>query len=312
MCTKIFAGQKSEYLFNKIIKNFYNIDGNNATLIKFNNGEMNVKFKDTIRGDDVFIIHSTSLGSDEIMETFLMLDAAKRASAKNITAVIPCFGYARQDRKDAPRVPISAKLMADLLTTAGADRVITIDLHAEQIQGFFDIPADNLSASHLFIPHIKNNYELENVIIASPDVGGAKRAGRFANALDTDLVIIHKERSKPGVISSMKLIGDVTDKDVFLIDDMVDTGGSLAKAADLIINSGAKSVRAMCTHPVLSGNAYNNIYDSSLSELIVTDTLPLSKECNKIKVLSVESMLSEAIKRIVKGKSISKTLFGAS
>ena len=260
--------------------------------------------------DDVFIIHSTALGSDEIMETFLMLDAAKRASAKSITAIIPCYGYARQDRKDAPRVPISAKLMADLLTTAGADRVITFDLHAEQISAFFNIPVDNLSASHLFIPYIKENYNLDDVIIASPDVGGAKRAGRFANALDTNLVIIHKERSEPGVVASMKLIGDVTGKDVFLFDDMVDTGGSLAKASDLIMESGAKSVRSMCTHPILSGNAIETIEKSSLTELIVTDTLPIKRKSKKIKVLSVSNMISEAIKRVVDGKSISKTLFG--
>lgn len=312
MCTKVFSGKNSEYLFNKVIKDFENIDVNDASLTVFNNGEMNVSFNETIRGDDVFIIHSTALGSNEIMETFLMLDAAKRASAKSITAVIPCYGYSRQDRKNQPRVPISAKLMADLLTTAGADRIITFDFHADQISGFFDIPVDNLSASHLFIPYIRDNYDMGNVIIASTDVGGAKRASRFANVLDTDLVIIHKERSKPGIVSSMKLIGDVDGKDVFMIDDMVDSGGTLVKAAELIMNSGAKSVRAMCTHPILSGNAYNIIENSVLTELIVTDTLPLLQECSKIKVLSVSNMISSAIKRIIDGKSISKKLFGAS
>ena len=312
MCTKIFAGQSSEYLFNKVIKYFDNINTNDATLIKFGNGEMNVMYKETIRGDDVFIIHSTATNSDDIMETFLLLDAAKRASAKSVTVIIPCYGYARQDRKDAPRVHISAKLMADLLTTAGADRVITFDLHSEQIQGFFSIPLDNLSASHLFIPYIKDNYNLDDVIIASPDVGGSKRASRYANALNVDLAIIHKERSKPGVVSSMKLIGDVTGKDVFMIDDMVDSGGTLAKASDLIMLSGAKSVRAMCTHPILSGNAQSNIEKSSLTELIVTDTLPIHIKCDKINILSVDYMISSAIERIIDGKSISKTLFGAS
>lgn len=312
MCTKIFAGKNSEYLFNKVSKYFDSVYKNDAELLTFNNGEMKVRYKETIRGDDVFIIHSTSMGSDEIMETFLLLDAAKRASAKSVTIIVPCYGYARQDRKDAPRVPVSAKLMANLLTTAGADRIITFDFHAEQIQGFFDIPVDNLSASHLFIPYIKNNYDMKDVIIASPDVGGAKRAGRFSHVLETDLVIIHKERASAGIVSSMKLIGDVTGKDVFLIDDMVDTGGSLAKAAQLIMDSGAKSVRAMCTHPVLSGNAHENIENSVLDELIVTDTLPLRNDYSKIKVLSVDEMISESIKRIVEGKSISKTLFGAS
>lgn len=312
MCTKIFAGKSSEYLFNKVIENFDSIDKNGATLIKFNNGEMNVKYEETIRGDDVFIIHSTATNSDDIIETFLLLDAAKRASAKSTTIILPTYGYSRQDRKDAPRVPISAKLMADLLTAAGANRVITFDFHNESIQAFFNIPVDNLSASHLFIPYIKENYDMEDVIIASPDVGGAKRAMRYSNVLNTDLVIVHKERASAGVVSNMKLIGDVNGKDVFLIDDIVDTANTLAKAAQLIMDSGAKSVRAMCTHPVLSGNAFENIENSVLDELIVTDTLPLKDDYKKIKVLSVGGMISESIKRVVDGKSISKTLFGAS
>ena len=250
---------------------------NDVEITQFRDQEINIHYNESIRQDKVFIIQTTALGSDNIMELFLMLDSAKRASAEKITVIIPYFGYARQDRKDKPRVPISAKLMADLLTTAGATRVVSIDLHADQIQGFFNIPVDHLSSGHIFVPYIKDNFDLENVVIASPDAGGGKRAARYAHSLGTDMVIAHKERKKPGEISMMKLIGDVEGKDVFLVDDMIDSAGSITRAANLIMEHGAKSVRALCTHPILSSGAYNKINNSELSEVVVTDTIPIKE-----------------------------------
>lgn len=314
MALKIFSGTSIPQLSKKVVETYFNDKNatlNDIELKKFTDGEILVHYNQSIRNDNVFIIQSTN-SNDSMMELFLMLDAAKRASAKKITAVIPYFGYARQDRKDKPRVPISAKLMADLLTTSGADRVITLDLHAEQIQAYFNIPVDHLSSSYVFIPYIKENFDTENMVIASPDVGGTKRASRYSNVLQTDLVVIHKERSKPGVISTMKLIGDVEGKDVFLIDDMIDSGGSISRAADLLMESGANSVRALICHPILSGNSYNNINNSKLTELIVTDSIPIKHGIsNKIKVLSIDDLLSKAIQRISEGKSISEELFGS-
>lgn len=314
MALKIFSGTSIPQLSKKVVETYFNDKNatlNDIELKKFTDGEILVHYNQSIRKDNVFIIQSTN-SNDSMMELFLMLDAAKRASAKKITAVIPYFGYARQDRKDKPRVPISAKLMADLLTTSGADRVITLDLHAEQIQAYFNIPVDHLSSSYVFIPYIKENFDTENMVIASPDVGGTKRASRYSNVLQTDLVVIHKERSKPGVISTMKLIGDVEGKDVFLIDDMIDSGGSISRAADLLMESGANSVRALICHPILSGNSYNNINNSKLTELIVTDSIPIKHGLsNKIKVLSIDDLLSKAIQRISEGKSISEELFGS-
>jgi len=314
MALKIFSGTSIPQLSKKVVETYFNDKNatlNDIELKKFTDGEILVHYNQSIRNDNVFIIQSTN-SNDSMMELFLMLDAAKRASAKKITAVIPYFGYARQDRKDKPRVPISAKLMADLLTTSGADRVITLDLHAEQIQAYFNIPVDHLSSSYVFIPYIKENFDTENMVIASPDVGGTKRASRYSNVLQTDLVVIHKERSKPGVISTMKLIGDVEGKDVFLIDDMIDSGGSISRAADLLMESGANSVRALICHPILSGNSYNNINNSKLTELIVTDSIPIKHGLsNKIKVLSIDDLLSKAIQRISEGKSISEELFGS-
>ncbi|MFA5586998.1 MAG: ribose-phosphate pyrophosphokinase [Saccharofermentanales bacterium] len=314
MALKIFSGTSIPQLSKKVVETYFNDKNatlNDIELKKFTDGEILVHYNQSIRNDNVFIIQSTN-SNDSMMELFLMLDAAKRASAKKITAVIPYFGYARQDRKDKPRVPISAKLMADLLTTSGADRVITLDLHADQIQAYFNIPVDHLSSSYVFIPYIKENFDTENMVIASPDVGGTKRASRYSNVLQTDLVVIHKERSKPGVISTMKLIGDVEGKDVFLIDDIIDSGGSISRAADLLMESGANSVRALICHPILSGNAYNNINNSKLTELIVTDSIPIKHGLsNKIKVLSIDDLLSKAIKRISEGKSISEELFGS-
>jgi len=312
MALKIFSGTSNSELSKRIIE--YNSESpsyNQVDIKKFTDGEILVHYTESIRDDNVFIIQSTN-SNESLIELFLMLDAAKRASAKQITAVIPYFGYARQDKKDQPRVPISAKLMADLLTTSGANRVITIDLHSSQQQGFFNIPVDHLSSSYVFIPYIKENFNTENMVIATPDVGGTKRASRYSNVLQTDLVVIHKERSKPGVISTMKLIGDVQDKDVFLIDDIIDSGGSISRAADLLMESGAKSVRALICHPILSGNAYNNINNSKLTELIVTDSIPIKLGLsNKIKVLSIDEMLSKSIKRVSNGKSISQELFGS-
>lgn len=314
MALKIFSGTSIPQLSKKVVETYFNDKNatlNDIELKKFTDGEILVHYNQSIRNDNVFIIQSTN-SNDNMMELFLMLDAAKRASAKKITAVIPYFGYARQDRKDKPRVPISAKLMADLLTTSGADRVITLDLHADQIQAYFNIPVDHLSSSYVFIPYIKENFDTENMVIASPDVGGTKRASRYSNVLQTDLVVIHKERSKPGVISTMKLIGDVEGKDVFLIDDIIDSGGSISRAADLLMESGANSIRALICHPILSGNAYNNINNSKLTELIVTDSIPIKHGLsNKIKVLSIDDLLSKAIKRISEGKSISEELFGS-
>jgi ribose-phosphate pyrophosphokinase len=313
--TKIFAGTSSTELALKIAKKFHKNDTsdlNSIEITKFNDGELNVCYLESVRENDVFIIQSTFQPSDNIIELFLMLDAAKRASAKKINLVIPYFGYARQDRKDKPRVPISAKLFADLMTTAGASRIITVDFHAEQLQGFFNIPVDHLSSSYIFLPYIRENYNLENIVIASPDVGGAKKASKYSKVLDVDLIIIHKERSKPGIVSKMKLIGDVEGKDVFLVDDLIDTGGSISKAADLIMEKGAKSVRALVCHPLMTGNAYDNINNSALQELIVTDTISIKKELSdKIKILSVDKMFAKAMKRIISGKSISCDIFGS-
>ena len=314
MSVKIFSGRASTYLSEKIVKRFYGDDTplNNVDIETFNDGELGIRYLESIRSDNVFIIQSTIPPGDNFMELFLMLDAAKRSSARRITAVIPYFGYARQDRKDKPRVPISAKLMADLLTTSGATRIVTVDLHADQIQGFFNIPVDHLSASYVFVPYLKHKIKTDNIIIASPDVGGTKRASRFSSALGADMVIVHKERASAGVISSMKIIGDVKGKDVVLVDDIIDTAGSICKASNLIMENGANSVRALCTHPIFSDSAYDNINNSSLSEVIVSDTIPIKKGLSdKIKVISVDKMIAKAMKRILDGKSLSGHLTGS-
>lgn len=315
MSTKIFSGRSSTYLANKIVKRFYNddnVDLNKIDLRSFNDGELGVRFLESVRMDEVFIIQSTFPPAENFMELLLMIDAAKRSSAKLITVVMPYFGYARQDRKDKPRVPISAKLVADLIATAGATRIVTVDLHADQIQGFFNIPVDHLSASYIFIPYLKHRMLTDNLVIASPDVGGTKRASRFSTALDVDMVIVHKERSGAGLVSSMKIIGDVRGKDVIFIDDIVDTAGTLSKAADIMIENGAKTVRAICTHPIFSGDAYNIINNSSLSEIIVSDTIPIKKGLSdKIKVISVDKMISRAMERIIDGGSLSGDVVGS-
>jgi ribose-phosphate pyrophosphokinase len=273
-------------------------------VLEFSDGEFQPSFEETVRGQFVFLIQSTMPPSDNLFELLLMIDAAKRASARQIIAVIPYFGFARQDRKDKPRVAIGAKLVANMLMAAGVDRVMTMDLHADQIQGFFEVPVDHLYASTIFYPELER-LNTGNLIMAAPDAGGAKRANSYAKKLNTGLAICHKQRKKANEVAEMTVIGDVRGKDVILIDDMCDTAGTLTKAADLFIENGAKSVRAFCTHAVLSGPAYERIEQSKLTELIVTDTIPLKQKSDKIRVLSVADLFSDVIRRMVNNQSIS-------
>lgn len=300
---KIFSGRATRYLAEDIARSF-GVKLGEVQVTEFSDGEFTVSFEENLRGNDVYIVQSTFMPSTNLLELLMMVDAAKRASARQITAVIPYFGFARQDRKDKPRVPITAKLIANLLTAAGVQRLITIDLHADQIQGFFDLPVDHLYASSIFLPYIKN-LDLPNLIFASPDTGGTRRAASYAKALDTGFVICYKQRSKANKVDSMQLIGDVTGKDVLLFDDIIDTGGTITKAAQIIMDKGAASVRGFCTHPILSGNAFNGIINSAFTELIVTDTIPLKIENPKIKVLSTATLLADVIKRAHNYESIS-------
>ena len=300
---KIFSGSASNYLAKDIAK-YYGKDLGAATILKFSDGEMSPSFDESVRGCDVFIIQSTFPSSDNLMELLLMIDAARRASAHYVTAVMPYFGYSRQDRKDRPRVGIGAKLIGNLLTAAGADRLMTIDLHAGQIQGFMDFPVDHLEGNAIFVPYLKS-LNLDNIVFASPDVGGVVRTRNMAKFFNADMVICDKHRKRANEIASMQLIGDVKGADVVLVDDLIDTGGTLCKAAQLIMDKGAKSVRAVVTHPVLSGNAYENISNSILTELLVTDTIPQKQACDKIKVLSVAELFAKAIGRIRAHESIS-------
>ena len=272
---------------------------------RYSDGEFQPSFEESVRGSRVFIIGSTNPSTDNLMEMLLMLDAAKRASARHITAVIPYFGWARQDRKDKPRVPIGAKLVAKLLESAGATRIITMDLHADQIQGFFEKPVDHLYASSIFVPYLKS-LNIDNLTIASPDMGGSKRAYAYSKFLDSDVVICYKQRSKGNIITHMELIGDVTGKNVVLIDDMVDTAGTLTKAADLMIEKGAESVIAICTHALLSGDAYEKIEKSKLNKLITSDSIEIKKESNKVEHLSCSKMFAEAMYNVHNNKSIDK------
>ncbi len=276
----------------------------NVNIINFSDGEMQTSFEESIRGQAVFVVQSTFPPAENLMELLLMIDAAKRASAKEIIAVIPYFGYARQDRKDQPRVAIGAKLVADMLAAAGASRVITMDLHADQIQGFFNMPVDHLYASTMFLPYIQG-LNLPKLTIAAPDMGGSKRANAYAKHLKCEIVICYKQRTKANVIDHMTAIGEIEGRDIILLDDMVDTGGTLCKAADMMIERGATSVRAMCTHPLLSGKAYENIEKSKITELIVTDTIPLKQESSKIKVLSVSELFARVIHNVHHYESIS-------
>ena len=300
---KIFNCTNSIDLAKKVSKSFGTSLGN-ITISRYSDGEFQPSYEETIRGTRIFIIGSTNPSSENLMELLLMIDAAKRASARHITAVIPYFGWARQDRKDKPRVPIAAKMIAKMIESAGATRLITMDLHADQIQGFFQIPVDHLYASTIFIPYVLS-LKLDNLCIASPDMGGSKRAYAYAKNLSSDVVICYKQRSKANVISHMELIGDVTGKNIVLVDDMVDTAGTLTKAADLLIEKGAISVRAICTHAILSGNAYQKIEESKLEELIVTDSVPNIKPHSKIKILSCADLFSDVMKRVHNNKSIS-------
>jgi len=272
---------------------------------RYSDGEFQPSFEESVRGSRVFIIGSTNPSSDNLMEMLLMLDAARRASARHITAVIPYFGWARQDRKDKARVPIGAKLVAKLLESAGATRIITMDLHADQIQGFFEKPVDHLYASSIFVPYLKS-LNIDNLTIASPDMGGSKRAYAYSKFLDSDVVICYKQRSKGNIISHMELIGDVTGKNVVLIDDMVDTAGTLTSAADLMIKKGAESVIAICTHALLSGDAYEKIEKSKLSKLITSDSIEIKKKSNKVEHLSCSKIFSEAMYNVHHNKSIDK------
>ena len=300
---KIFAGSKSIDLANQIANKF-GAEIGNVSIVTFSDGEFEPSFDETVRGCDVFIVQSTPPPSDNLMELLLMVDAAKRASANKIVAVIPYFGFARQDKKGKPRVPIAAKLIANLLTAAGVNRVITMDLHADQIQGFFEVPVDHLYASTLFLPYLKE-MNLKNLCIASPDMGGTKRANTYAKFLQTDVVVCYKHRDKANEVSKMMILGDVKDKNVVLVDDMVDTAGTLTKAADLMMEQGALSVRACCTHAILSGNAYDKINNSKITELLVTDSLPLKNNSKKIKAIPIAKLFSDTIKCVQANKSIS-------
>ena len=300
---KIFACTSSKLLGERIAEAF-GVDLGNVITSTYSDGEFQPSYEESIRGTRIFVIASTNPGPENLMELLLMLDAAKRASARHITAVIPYFGWARQDRKDKPRVPIAAKLVAKMLETAGATRIITMDLHADQIQGFFERPVDHLFASTIFLPYLRS-LNLDNLTIASPDMGGSKRAYAYSKALESDVVICYKQRAKANVISHMELIGDVTGKNVVLVDDMVDTAGTLTKAADLMIERGAKSVRAICTHPILSGSAYKRLENSKLEELIVTDSIPISQKSSKIRVLSCADLFADVMHKVHKNESIS-------
>jgi ribose-phosphate pyrophosphokinase len=299
---KLFAGTQSRYLAEKI-SDYYGYELSEIEVKRFSDGEMQPIIQESVRGAYVFFIQSTFPPADNLLELLLLIDSAKRASAGYITAVIPYFGYARQDRKDKPRVPISAKVIAKMLEAAGANRVVTMDLHADQIQGFFDIPVDHLMSNAIFIPYLEK-MDLTNAIFASPDVGGVKRARSFARHFNKNLVICDKEREVANVVKAIKVIGDVKGKDVILIDDLIDTAGTLCKAADAIMKDGANSVRAICAHPVLSGNAYENIQNSALDELIVTDSIPLHGECDKIKVISCGKLFARAIRNTHEYRSI--------
>ena len=299
----VFSGTATKYLAERICQSLGCPLGK-LIMTKFSDGEFAVSYEQSIRGRDVFLVQSTFPSSDNLMELLLMIDAAKRASAKSINAVIPYFGWARQDRKDKPRVSIGAKLVADLLSVAGVHRVITMDLHADQIQGFFDIPVDHLYASGVILPYLQSR-KLKDLVIAAPDVGGSKRANTYAKFLGVPLVLCNKTRARANVVATMQIIGDVKDKNVVIIDDMVDTAGTITKAADIMIEAGAKSVRACASHCVMSGPASDRVQNSSLEEIVFTDSIPYAQRCPKVKQLSVADMFADTIRRVVENKSIS-------
>ncbi|OFX22637.1 MAG: ribose-phosphate pyrophosphokinase [Bacteroidetes bacterium GWA2_31_9b] len=300
---KIFSGTKSRYIAEKIAKE-YGIELGSTSFIEFSDGEFQTSYEETVRGCYVFIIQSTFPPSDNLMELLLMIDAAKRASAYKVVAVIPYFGFARQDRKDKPRVSIGAKLVANLLTAAGVDRIMTMDLHADQIQGFFDVPVDHLYASSIFVPYIKS-LNLDNLVIAAPDMGGTKRANAYSKFLETPMVICHKSRKKANVIDELTVIGDVEGKNVIILDDMIDTAGTITKAADTMMEKGALSVRGIATHAVLSGPAYERINESKITEIVFTDSLPIKPISDKIKILSIAGVFADVINKVHNYESIS-------
>lgn len=300
---KVFAGTKSRYMAEEICKEL-GVELGKMNIQRFADGEFEVCFEESIRGCEVYLVQSTFPNCDNLMELLLMIDASKRASAKSIVAVIPYFGWARQDRKDKPRVSIAAKLVSDLLTAAGVDRVITMDLHADQIQGFFNVPVDHLYASSVFLPYIQS-LNLPDMVIATPDVGGAKRANSYAKYLNVPLVLCHKQRAKANVVEKMTVIGDVEGKDVILVDDMVDTAGTITKAANLMIENGAKSVRALCSHAIMSDPATQRVDDCALEEIIFTNSIPYSGGSKKCTIISVARLFADTINRVHNNESIS-------
>ncbi|NOY36958.1 MAG: ribose-phosphate pyrophosphokinase [Chlorobi bacterium] len=300
---KFFSGRASRYLAEQIARNL-NTELGKSSVQLFSDGEFQPSFDESVRGCSVFIIQSTFPPAENLMELLLMIDAAKRASAYKVIAVMPYFGFARQDRKDKPRVSIGAKVVADLLSAAGVDRIMTMDLHADQIQGFFNIPVDHIFASSLFVPYIKS-LVLDNLVIAAPDMGGTKRANAYSRFLNAEMVICYKQRKKANVVGDMTVIGDVKDKNIVILDDMIDTAGTLTLAADMMMDQGARSVRACATHPVLSGGAYEKIEKSSLQEVVVTDSIPLKQQSPKVKVISVSELLADIIQKVYTYQSIS-------
>ena len=299
----VFSGTATQYLTEKIC-NSLGVPQGQINITRFADGEFSVSYEESIRGRDVFLVQSTFPNSDNLMELLLMIDAAKRASARSINAVIPYFGWARQDRKDKPRVAIGAKLVADMLSVAGINRLITMDLHADQEQGFFNVPVDHLYASSVLLPYIES-LKLKNLVIATPDVGGSKRASAYSKYFGCPLVLCNKTRPRPNVVASMQIIGDVTDADVVLVDDMVDTAGTITKAADLMIENGARSVRAVASHCVMSGAASERVQNSQLEEIVFTDSIPYSNRCAKVKQISIADLIAETIRRVVDNESIS-------
>ncbi|MCK5821675.1 MAG: ribose-phosphate pyrophosphokinase [Bacteroidales bacterium] len=302
---KLFSGSSTNYLSEKIA-NCYGTKLGNISIQTFADGEFQPCYEETVRGTHVFIIQSTFAPADNLLELLFMIDAAKRASAYKVVAVIPYFGFARQDRKDRPRVSIAAKLVSNILAKAGVDRIITMDLHADQIQGFFDVPVDHLYASRVFVDYLRS-LKLQDMIIASPDTGGTKRANSYAKFLDKPMVVCHKSRKGPNIVSEMTVIGDVKNKNVVLVDDMIDTAGTITKAADLIMEQGAQSVRCIATHPILSGPAYERIEKSALAEVLVTDSIPLKQTSDKIRVISVAEMFADVILKAYNNQSISSS-----
>ena len=300
---KFFSGTASRYLAEKIAQSFGSELGK-SSIQRYSDGEFQPAYDESVRGATVFIIQSTFPPAENLFELLLMIDAAKRASANKVVAVIPYFGFARQDRKDRPRCAIGAKLVANLLTASGVDRIMTMDLHADQLQGFFDVPVDHLYGSPIFVPYLKA-LDLPNLVIAAPDMGGSKRANAYSRFLNAEMAICYKLRKKPNVVEEIKVIGDVKGKNVVIIDDMIDTAGTLTLAADMMSGMGATTVRAICTHPVLSGPAYERIENSKLTELIVSDTIPLKQQSPKIKVITVADIFADVIEKVYNYQSIS-------